>query len=182
MNRLLITGVLVVIFNSFEIPQPDKDYLNKKRLLWEIDSLQKRRQIDSLQIVIKIRKEDTMLVKDLYLLSHSYHENLILDSGLMYARRTIRLAEKLKYPYGLMMGYKYMSGIFYNQKNYDSSIFYTRKGLNICIANNFYSEEMDLFRIGLNHIFFLQGNYTEAMKIWCNNCFYYSLSSNKYNI
>jgi len=154
MNRLLLTGFILITSYFPGISQPETDPVARYYL---------RQRIDSMQQEMRNTRQDSLLVKKLSFLSNLY-ARYRYDSALMYAYRAVYLAEKLKNPFALGLGYRSMSVVFYLQKMYDSAIFYSRKGLDISVSNELYSHE-HLFRVDMNNIYFLQGNYSGAMVV-----------------
>jgi signal transduction histidine kinase len=120
--------------------------------------------IDSLKALIENGKRDTTQSINMCLLSNLY-AMLKNDSALIYSGMALSVANELKNPYCRVMALNYLGVFFYNINNYDSANAYWQKGLNICIANNFYYEELKNFRVTLNNNFFLRGNYAAAMKM-----------------
>jgi hypothetical protein len=125
---------------------------------------QTKERIDSLKKITETENPDTLKVWNLCLLSHlyAYYRS---DSSIFYSRKALELSERLKNSFCKVLAYKFLGDSFYALKNYDSSTLYLQRGLELCAANHLFIDELSAFRPPLNNNFFLEGNYTAAMKI-----------------
>lgn len=127
-------------------------------------TLTNRESIDSLRRILETGKQDSIMVMNMCLLS-GYYTILKNDSGLIYSRKALTLAEELKNVYCTVIALSHIGNSFYYINKYDSANIYLQKGLAISIEHNFYYEELKNFRVALNNNFFLRGNYAAAMKM-----------------
>ncbi len=123
-----------------------------------------REVTDSLWKTVEPEKADTNKVKHLALLSY-YYFDIADDSAILVGHQALQLADALNAPLSRILALKALADAFYREHNLDSSTYYWQFGLDICRSEHLYIDGISNFMTSLNNNFFLQGNYTEAMKI-----------------
>ncbi|MBI5856167.1 MAG: sensor histidine kinase [Sphingobacteriales bacterium] len=92
----------------------------------------------------------------------SYQLNTI---NIPFSGAALNLPGKYRNGYINMYALSEMANDCYMGKKYDSASWYWDKALDTAIAYGFGAEELHNLRIALNHICFLKGDYTRAMRI-----------------
>ncbi len=124
-----------------------------------LQGMAQNKQIDSLNAILKIAKEDTNKVTILINLSRQVSNT---DSSLLFATDAKTLASKIIFKKGLADAYNII-GVVYNQGNYPNALKNFFASLKIkeeignkkSIANSYNN---------IGNIYYQQGNYTDALK------------------
>lgn len=94
-----------------------------------------------------------------------HHDYSVGQNRTFFSMQALSLPTQKKKPY-IRMYALYAAAIdFYSKKNYEKSSLYLGQALAIATENNFTYEELHHYRPALNNIFFLSGNYANAMKM-----------------
>ena len=78
--------------------------------------------IDSLKIVLKQCKEDSVKVTLLNKLSLEFSNISLYDTSLIYAKRAKQIAERINYKAGIAVSYNNLGNIFYDKGNYPQAL------------------------------------------------------------
>lgn len=82
-----------------------------------------------------------------------------------FSGAALTLPDKLRNSYINMYAISEMANDYYLKKDYDSASWYWYRALDTAIAYGFGAEELHNLRMALNNNYFLQGDYTGAMRI-----------------
>jgi len=94
------------------------------------------------------------------------HDSYLLNTiNKSFSGAALNLPGKYRNGYINMYALSEMANDCYMGKKYDSASWYWGKALDTAIAYGFGAEELHNLRIALNHICFLKGDYTRAMRI-----------------
>lgn len=94
------------------------------------------------------------------------HRNYIIPHiNLPFSKQALNLSGFRRQAYILMSACSYKIAEFHRNNDTVNVKNWRLKALNISTNNDFYFEELHSFRRGLNHSFFLEGDYLSAMKI-----------------
>src|SRR5210317_1794304 len=78
--------------------------------------------IDSLELVLKTAKEDTVKVNRLNLLSEEYRNISDFENAMQYAESSLGLADRLNYNKGIADSYTNIGLVYYDQGNFPEAL------------------------------------------------------------
>jgi len=146
MNRIILT--LFVMFS----------------LLHVTNCFAQQNKIDSLKQVVAIAKQDTNKVKALYNLTIKY-QRINLDTSLIYAEQSLKLAQKLNYGAGMAKAYNNIGLVYYNHSNYKASLKYWLKALKT--NKDIGYKKGVAYNLGnIGNVYAITNNYSEALEYY----------------
>ncbi len=105
---------------------------------------QNMKRIDSLNVVYKSIKVDTLKVQILKTLAWEYyHTNF--ETASAYAAKLIHLSKKINYKKGVLDGYNFLGVVNYANTKYDSALYWFNRALNVSNSNKYHRERIYAF-------------------------------------
>jgi serine phosphatase RsbU (regulator of sigma subunit) len=130
------------------------------------------RRIDSLLVVLKTAKEDTIKVKSLNEIAWEYRNKSNYAAAAKYSLDAIDLGIKLNFKKGLGRAYHHMGVISQEKGNYPEALTYCFSALKI---NEELKDTMSVSDsyLTIGNVYLLQGNYADGLK-WYNQALKYN--------
>jgi serine phosphatase RsbU (regulator of sigma subunit) len=127
-------------------------------------SLAQQAKVDSLQNVLKTAKEDTSKVNTLNVLAWELKNNNP-DTSIILSTQALLLAQKNKYPKGIVQCYHNLGVFNYFKGNYALSLDYDFKALKI---RESFNDKKGIFRTlgNIGIIYYEQGDYPKALDFY----------------
>lgn len=150
---LLLTAF--VFFSFAAAAQTDGVTIPKEKFLFF------KQRLDSMSAYLK-----KGMVKKYPVCQIDAHSSYVIEkTAKTFSGAALNLPGTSRNGYINMYALSEMANDCYMGKKYDSASRYWGKALDTAIAYGFEAEELHNLRIALNHIFFLKGDYTRAMRI-----------------
>lgn len=151
---LLILSVF--IFRSFAvIAQRNSVKIPKEKFL------HCKQSMDSLPLYLKMGTVKKYQICQIEAHASYYSEN----NQKTFSKSALSLSGNIRNSFISMYAISSIANDYYMEKKYDSAFWYWSRALDTAIAYNFGAEELHNFRIALNNIYFLRGNFTGAMQV-----------------
>ncbi len=120
-----------------------------------------KENLDALPVYLK---NDRVKVYQVCLIG-AHASYFILKSKITFSGTALNLPDKFRDSYIMMFAISATANNFYLEKKYDSASWYWYRALDTAITYGFEAEELHGIRMALNNNYFLQGDYTGAMRI-----------------
>jgi tetratricopeptide (TPR) repeat protein len=156
---IILLSSFVFLDGSIFAQSPDgyNDFTEKQKV---INSINSKRRIDSLQLMISKTPDDTTMVMLLLQLS-TEQSNDIATATTQTAEKARSLAEKLHYKSGIAFAYQAIGLMYQIRRDYSAAIPYYQHAINVTEAG---TNSAKGFYSNLLNLYFYLGDYPHAME------------------